>query len=97
MKLIINNTGTSNVDRFWELFYSFDFIKKDQYRIIAFKDDKWLWDYNIKFGELWLSRKNFWVVLETEFGLSYKDIQLFIKYTVEEHFKNKNVTPILGL
>jgi len=41
---------------------------------------------------LWCSRANVWDVFESEFNMSYNDIQNLIKIPMEEHFKCKEIT-----
>lgn len=95
IKLIVNHEGVSNIDRFYEVFLDFDSIKEDQNRyphsIFAFKKDKFIWEFNKKTGNLWISYSKIWLVLEKDYGLDYKNIHSFVKHLLEKHFKHNNI------
>src|SRR5690606_18388333 len=86
--------------RFWELVYGtelkFDFEKYPN-RLFGFRGDQYIWEYDFKNNHLWLRYTTTWSVLQKEFGLNYNDIQSLVKSEVEEYFKCKGVTPVLGV
>jgi hypothetical protein len=61
--------------------------------IFWFKQDRCYFEYDIETGNLWCERNLVWRVFERELGWGYYQIESFIKNKVEEHFKNKGVTP----
>ena len=48
-------------------------------------------------SRLWVRYAEIWQVFEVEFGMSYDEVQSFIKSQVEQHFKMRGVTPGLGI
>ncbi len=46
-----------------------------------------------KYDRLWVRYKDFWSVLESKYLMKYKDIQILLKFMVEEAFKQKVATP----
>jgi hypothetical protein len=52
-----------------------------------------LFNYNLINGEFWCHYNKFWSVLESKFNLNYQQIQSLVKYMVEEHLIQKDITP----
>ena len=63
------------------------FFKKDG--IVYFEQDS---EYEV----FWCSYDKVWSVFEKRFGLSYVEIQSFVKGMVEKHLKLEGLTPISG-
>lgn len=61
--------------------------------IFFFKDGKYFAEYDTKNRYLWLSYSKIWSVFKKEDGLSYSEIQSFVKNQVEKHFNLGNVIP----
>ena len=97
LRKVIESPQKSKEERFWELILKTDSIKinKQKYpdSTFGFVGDKFLWQYDSKNQYLWLSYPLLWSVFKKEYNLKYEDIQSFIKFEVEEHFKCKGVTP----
>ena len=72
-------------------------IDKDKYpdSIFFFKGDKCYLE--LENSRLWVRYAEIWQVFEVEFGMSYDEVQSFIKSQVEQHFKMRGVTPGLGI
>ena len=57
------------------------------------KNDKLLFEQDLKNKELFVDYESIWVVFEKIFNLEYKEIQSFISNIVEEHLNWKGFTP----
>lgn len=58
-----------------------------------FIDDKTYFEYDIETTDLWCRHDKLWKRLESKYRYNYYEISYLIKNIVEEHFKNKIVTP----
>lgn len=84
---IIDSPEVSKEDRFWGLVCGLQMkvdFKKYPYSIFWFNGEECRVEYELKTGNLWLHYPTIWSVFE-EYGLSYQQIQAFIKAEVEEH------------
>lgn len=85
-----------------------NFIKDKLSDLIAYKDenhpetifyrnseDKWVLEQDNLNDTLWVKYKDFWSVLGIKYSMKFKDIQLVIKYMVEQKFKIKVSMPYL--
>jgi hypothetical protein len=85
-------------DRVWNKICRGLVMKTDQERypdlIFWFKQDRCYFQYDIETGFLWCEHDLVWGVFERELNWGYPQIESFIKNKVEEHFKNKDVTPV---
>ena len=71
-------------------------LKRYPNQVFFFKEDVFWMEYNWKNGYLGCKWKDFWETLKKENKWDYDEGQTFIKKQVEEHFKLKGVTPIIG-
>ncbi len=46
-----------------------------------------------KNDRLWVRYNDFWGVLKTKYSIEYKDIQILLKFLIEEAFKQQVATP----
>jgi hypothetical protein len=87
-------------DRLWNEICRGLVIKTDQDKypdaIFWFKQDRCYFEYDVETGHLWCERNLVWRVFEKELGWGYPQIVSFIKNKVNEHFKNKDVTPLFS-
>jgi hypothetical protein len=69
-------------------------IETDKYPgfIFFMKDDKVIFDYNKKNGNVYISYDHIWSFLTSFFGLRYTEIQDLTKEWVEEQFKLRVTT-----
>ena len=85
--------------RFWELVsgttLKFDFGKYPN-TLFGFREDQYVWEYDLENHALWLGYSTVWSILKDEFGLDHDGVQRVIKNEVEEHFKCKGVTPVFA-
>ena len=82
---------------FLNMFYDSDIkIDFEQYpgSIFVFKNDEFIFEYDIKYGILWCSYDKIWTIFLKKYELNDLQITNLIKNVVEEHFKNMEVTPI---
>ena len=64
--------------------------------VFYFKNGHCLFEYDEKNGDLYYKYDGFWSVFKREYHMDRQQIQAFIKNGVEEHFKFKVTTPLLG-
>jgi hypothetical protein len=57
------------------------------YHIFFMKDDKVIFFYNKKNGEVYISDDKIWSFLQNFFGLKFEEIQDLTKQWVEKHYK----------
>ncbi len=57
-------------------------------------EGKWVFEQNYEFDVFCVNYIFVWKVLEKKYSMKYTDIQEFIKYMVEEAFKQKVSTPL---
>jgi len=91
-KLLTEKYPISKEDRFLELIDDIEIkVDKEKYlgSVFFFKDEKCFFEHNSKYDYLWCDYNNIWSVFEREYGLSHTEIQSFIKYMLEKHFKMK--------
>jgi hypothetical protein len=84
-------------DRLWNEICRGLVIKTDQDKypdlIFWFKQDRCCFEYDIETGHLWCDHNLVWSVFKRELNWGYHQVESFIKNKVNEHFKNKDVTP----
>ena len=81
---------------FLNIFYDSDIkIDFEQYpgSIFVFKNDEFIFEYDIKYGILWCSYDKIWTIFLKKYELNDLQITNLIKNVVEGHFKNIKVTP----
>lgn len=69
-------------------------IDHDKYSNTIFffdKDNNYLSEYNSKIKYFWISHKNVWSFLESNYDLNYYQVKDLSKYWKEEHFKLRTV------
>ena len=82
---------------FLNIFYDSDIkIDFEKYpdSIFVFKNDEFIFEYDIKYGILWCSYDKIWTIFLKKYELNDLQITNLIKNVVEEHFKNMEVTPM---
>jgi hypothetical protein len=74
-------------------------FETDKYPGLIFfmKDGEVIFDYNKKNGNVYISYEHIWSVLESFFGLEYKEIQDLTKEWVEEYYKLSVTTTAMQL
>ncbi len=73
-------------------------FKHDDYpeSIFYFKGDKWVLEQDNVYHVLRVRYNIFWSVLEKKYLLLFNEIQYILKYMIEESFKQKVTTPVVG-
>ena len=79
------------------MFYDSDIkIDFEQYpgSIFVFKNDEFIFEYDIKYGILWCSYDKIWRFFHEKYLLNDLQITNLIKGVVEKHFINMEITPV---
>ena len=71
----------------------FDFEKFPN-SIFVFKNDEFIFEYDIKYGILWCSYDKIWRFFHEKYLLNDLQITNLIKGVVEKHFINMEITPV---
>ena len=73
-------------------------IKIDQKKypncVFLFKNDECYFYFNLKNRRFYVEYDKIWSIFQSKFQLNYNDIQPFMKYMLERHFKLMDFTPL---
>ena len=55
--------------------------------VYLFKNDEFYFHFNLKNSSFYVAYDKIWSIFQSKFQLNYSDIQSFMKYMLEKHFK----------
>ena len=61
--------------------------------VFLFKNDEFYFYFNLKNRDFRVEYDKIWLIFQSKFQLNYDDIQSFMKYMLEKHFKLMDFVP----
>ena len=94
---IINAPDITPEERFWQIMNGCVIYeeKENTNSVFYMKEGKVF--FELECSILWCRYDSVWSVFESEYSMSYNNIQSFIKNQVENRFKMQGVTPAMGV